>query len=90
MASNDQAIKEDMKRLAELYSNSTIEGLTDGFKCAKCSKEAFKRCSKCKNVWYCSRECQVADWKEHKPKCAVEAPARPAAPAASNLLSEMD
>jgi len=29
----------------------------------------FKRCSKCKMVKYCSRECQVNDWKEHKTHC---------------------
>jgi hypothetical protein len=31
--------------------------------------ETFKRCSKCKNAYYCSRECQVADWKEHTSTC---------------------
>ena len=29
-------------------------------------------CAKCKSVMYCSRECQVADWKEHKPICRGE------------------
>jgi hypothetical protein len=33
-----------------------------------------KRCSRCSLVYYCSRDCQRADWKAHKPKCnaAVE------------------
>jgi hypothetical protein len=42
----------------------------------KCSNEGcttpmgnFKKCSKCKKVRYCCRECQVADWKKHKPDC---------------------
>ena len=26
-------------------------------------------CSRCRNVTYCSRECQVANWSEHKPDC---------------------
>ena len=26
-------------------------------------------CSRCRNVIYCSRECQVADWSRHKPFC---------------------
>lgn len=29
----------------------------------------LKRCAKCKNVWYCSRECQTADWSSHKVIC---------------------
>jgi TPR repeat protein len=33
-----------------------------------------KKCSRCRLVFYCSRDCQRADWKVHKPKCnaAVE------------------
>ncbi|KAJ3100925.1 hypothetical protein HDU96_010186 [Phlyctochytrium bullatum] len=31
--------------------------------------EGMKKCSKCKVVQYCSRECQVEDWKEHKQIC---------------------
>ncbi|KAG0242952.1 hypothetical protein BGW41_003117 [Actinomortierella wolfii] len=27
------------------------------------------RCSRCKYAWYCSKECQVADWKSHKAEC---------------------
>ena len=28
-----------------------------------------KYCSRCRNVSYCSRACQVADWSRHKPTC---------------------
>lgn len=69
----DQSEREHMQRLADLYSNNNVEGLVEGFKCGKCQKEAFKRCSKCKSIWYCSRECQVADWTGHKAKCAEKA-----------------
>lgn len=31
----------------------------------------FKMCAKCKNVAYCSRECQVAHWAEHKKECGI-------------------
>ena len=31
--------------------------------------EALKRCASCGKVWYCSRECQKADWKVHKKTC---------------------
>ncbi|KAG0242951.1 hypothetical protein BGW41_003116 [Actinomortierella wolfii] len=29
-------------------------------------KENLKLCSKCKSAWYCSKQCQVRDWKSHK------------------------
>ncbi|CAD6577525.1 MAG: hypothetical protein ASARMPREDX12_008386 [Alectoria sarmentosa] len=44
--------------------------------CAKCHKTQaevslpLKRCAKCQNQWYCSRDCQKADWKSHKAFCA--------------------
>ena len=37
--------------------------------CRICKKDATKRCVKCLSAWYCSRECQVADWKIHKKDC---------------------
>ena len=32
-------------------------------------KRAVKRCSRCKWATYCSRECQLKDWKSHKQYC---------------------
>ena len=39
--------------------------------CENCGKEAakMKKCSVCKLVRYCSEECQLKDWKEHKKSC---------------------
>jgi hypothetical protein len=46
--------------------------------CAGCKKklhfsistaEALKRCARCKETFYCSRECQKTDWKSHKKSC---------------------
>ena len=39
--------------------------------CKNCGKEASKmqKCSRCRLVRYCSRDCQLADWKEHKKSC---------------------
>lgn len=51
--------KEDLKDTDEYYIRV----------CAVCGKEAPYRCTHCKNVRYCSRECQKADWKTHKPIC---------------------
>lgn len=33
----------------------------------------LQRCGRCKSVSFCSRECQRAGWKEHKPFCCEEA-----------------
>lgn len=40
-------------------------------KCKSCSKNyvSLKCCSKCKNVFYCTRECQVKDFPQHKLIC---------------------
>ncbi|KAK9823680.1 hypothetical protein WJX72_004584 [[Myrmecia] bisecta] len=40
--------------------------------CRKCEKagELFMKCSRCKTAPYCSRECQIADWRDHKQRCA--------------------
>ena len=40
---------------------------TCGF--CKTGGREFKKCSVCKKVRYCSRECQKDDWKKHKPIC---------------------
>ncbi|KAK3504189.1 hypothetical protein B0T13DRAFT_393744 [Neurospora crassa] len=33
----------------------------------------LNQCSKCKEARYCSKECQVADWKRHKKECDLGA-----------------
>uniref|UniRef100_A0A7S4JL00 MYND-type domain-containing protein n=1 Tax=Paramoeba aestuarina TaxID=180227 RepID=A0A7S4JL00_9EUKA len=40
-------------------------GLKDGVGGA----DKYKLCGRCKQVYYCSVECQKADWKEHKVGC---------------------
>ncbi len=36
----------------------------------ECSEVGVRRCSKCKQAWYCSENCQRSDWKNgHKKKC---------------------
>jgi len=44
--------------------------------CAHCGKQGAgsKRCSRCKQASYCGTECQNADWKRHKKKCAPPVP----------------
>jgi hypothetical protein len=39
-------------------------------KCLNCGNDnATKKCNRCKSVWFCSKECQLANWKEHKKDC---------------------
>lgn len=51
--------------------------------CSNCSKpqaelpEPLKRCAKCQTALYCSRECQKANWKSHKPTCHLPGSAPP-------------
>ena len=35
----------------------------------ECKKMGIFRCSRCKNVFYCSKQCQKKDWKVHKDSC---------------------
>ncbi len=37
--------------------------------CNNCAKETTTKCSRCLNVYYCSRECQIACWTTHKTNC---------------------
>ena len=41
--------------------------------CIVCDKKTdLKNCGKCKQVHYCSRDCQKNDWREHKKTCSSE------------------
>lgn len=62
-------IKKEMEIISEIYSLSNLEYFMEDPKCAFCSREAASRCSRCKSEWYCSKDCQVKRWKEHKTIC---------------------
>lgn len=52
-------------RITENYFNINISE-----QCYTCCKSYdLQRCSKCKSIRYCSKECQTADWKYHKQEC---------------------
>ena len=62
---------------SRLEAASLVEKVENIMKqsCATCHKKAdidveFKRCAKCKSIWYCSKECQVKHWSDgHKSDC---------------------
>lgn len=77
-------IKPETKKMqAELEKNA--ENLNLSFKpadpkfrtdCSYCRKpstnikdEGFKKCSRCKSVYYCDQECQKLAWPKHKLSC---------------------
>ena len=70
-AKNAQSEKEDIERIMKLYSDDVLEEFMDDPKCEECGDPATQRCSKCKSAWYCSRDCQLRQWKKHKPICKM-------------------
>ncbi|KAF0682935.1 Aste57867_24948 [Aphanomyces stellatus] len=48
----------------------------EGRLCAECTRPASQRCGRCASVAYCSKACQVANWKTHKPVCPTMASQR--------------
>lgn len=51
-------------------SESTVKVGASRHPCNYCySRAASKQCSQCKQVCYCDRSCQRADWKRHKQEC---------------------
>jgi hypothetical protein len=54
--------------------NNCEEPVTQLYSCDECKifSRSMKMCSKCKNCYYCSRECQVANWPTHKKNCQIK------------------
>jgi len=67
---DDATMKAQAKRLAGTYDLDMLEALLpEDPKCGVCGEVATFRCSRCKNEWYCRRQCQVENWKKHKKMC---------------------
>jgi len=67
-----EVLQEQAKQLSATYDLDMLESLMpEDPKCAKCGEIATLRCSRCRNEWYCRRQCQVEHWKGHKKMCAI-------------------
>nr|XP_013799913.1 PREDICTED: zinc finger MYND domain-containing protein 10 [Apteryx mantelli mantelli]XP_013799914.1 PREDICTED: zinc finger MYND domain-containing protein 10 [Apteryx mantelli mantelli] len=72
----EEELKFQARRWAQTYSLDMMEALIpDKPRCRVCGSEAAKRCSRCRNEWYCTRECQVQHWQKHKTACNLVAEA---------------
>lgn len=60
--------EDELRALGQMFTMP--EDLTAPI-CVVCRAEAEQRCSRCHTEWYCSRQCQVQDWKRHKGLCTV-------------------
>ncbi len=57
-------------KIDEEQFKKTLCGCSDIHSCANCLKsDNVSMCSGCKEVYYCSRECQKKDWPSHKGEC---------------------
>merc|ERR1712166_136397 len=59
------------------YHHGGVESIPEANEraCAHCgdSGPQLLRCSRCKEVWYCTQKCQKAGWKQHKKDCGQQA-----------------
>jgi len=54
--------------------NTIEESITYPNSCFICGIPDTKRCSRCKRISYCGRECQSQDWDRHKLECYPPVP----------------
>ena len=66
---NKEKLAKELEPVNEIYNLDNIEYFMEDPICAQCGKLANSRCSRCKSEWYCSKECQIKRWKEHKTVC---------------------
>jgi len=57
-----------LRKSTDLLSRGLEGSSTNCLHCGSSSENA-KKCSNCRSAYYCSHECQKADWKTHKLVC---------------------
>jgi hypothetical protein len=72
--STNRAMVERIRETAQppLLELITLRGkIQRGRFCVQCGSAALglKLCGQCKKVYYCSKACQIANWKRHKDAC---------------------
>jgi hypothetical protein len=71
-ASEYESFKEGLRNCSHGHGDCKAN-IKASNKCASpsCGIESvsMKLCSKCKDVYYCGRDCQVAHWPDHKARC---------------------
>jgi len=65
-----QEVKEELLQKYQDEKDSLTK-IISRFTCASCHQTGLKlkKCSRCRNISYCSRKCQVKDWPKHKEIC---------------------
>eukprot|EP00877_Chromochloris_zofingiensis_P012924 jgi/Chrzof1/7886/Cz02g40010.t1 len=65
-----QTAKANVMRHLQQQQQGSVQPYDDTA-CAACGQAAdeLKRCSRCKGIWYCGRDCQRMDWPRHKTEC---------------------
>uniref|UniRef100_S4RFB6 Zinc finger MYND domain-containing protein 10 n=1 Tax=Petromyzon marinus TaxID=7757 RepID=S4RFB6_PETMA len=72
---SETELRQQAQRWVEMYKSDVMEALLpEEARCCVCGATAKKRCSRCRNEWYCRRlcrECQVQHWPKHKNVCSL-------------------
>lgn len=72
MSLSRESVDNIMSAISNSSNNDDAPPSLDFPKCALCGDRAQQRCSRCQQVFYCSREHQVQHWETHKETCGVD------------------
>ncbi len=56
--------------LRSIYWDSKCATCFDSSSDSETPRKHLFRCSACKKIMYCSRKCQIRNWRQHKSECA--------------------